>query len=240
MVKDSFDLNIQDMEKAGLHLGHRVSKLHPRMKPYVSGIKNTVHTIDLEKTVEKFSEVLALISNLISEGKNLLIIGTKIPSKDLVKQNAEEAGLSYVNTRWLGGTFTNFETILKRVEHFKQLEKEKATGMLEKYTKKERLDIDKEIEGLRVKFYGIKDMQKLPEAVLILDMKKDGTAATEARKKGIKIIAICDTNTDPNLIDYPIPANDDAISSVKYILEKVKSVVLEAKSKIQTTADQKE
>ncbi len=229
MTKDIFNLNTEEMTQASVHFGHRVSKLHPRMKPYISGIKNTVHIIDLEKTVEKFNEALIFIKNLISEGKNLLIVGTKVPSKDLVKKNAEETGLPYVNTRWLGGTFTNFETIFKRVNYFKNLITQKETGDLEKYTKKERMKIDKEIESLRAKFEGIKNMQKLPEAVLVLDMRKDELAAKEARKKGVKIIAVCDTNIDPSLVDYPIPANDDAISSIKYILEKVKEVVLKAK-----------
>ncbi|MBU4204999.1 30S ribosomal protein S2 [Patescibacteria group bacterium] len=229
MSKEKFNLNIAEMTQAGVHLGHAVSKLHPNMKLYVSGIKNTIHIIDLEKTIDEFSKALTFISNLITEGKNLLIVGTKVPSKSLVKQNAEEMDLSYVNTRWLGGTFTNFETIFKRVGRFIQLEKEKADGSLEKYTKKERMKINKEIETLRVKFEGIKNMQKLPEAILILDMRKDITAAREAKKKGVKIIAVCDTNINPDLVDYIIPANDDAISSVRYILEKVKETVLKAK-----------
>lgn len=229
MVKESFNLNIEEMTQAGVHLGHRVSKLHPKMKPYISGIKNTVHVFDLEKTVENFSEALMFIKDLISEGKNLVIIGTKVPFRDLVKKTAQDCGLSYVNTRWLGGTLTNFETILKRVNYFKDLITQKETGSLEKYTKKERIKIDKEIESLRTKFEGIKDIKKLPEAVLVLDMRKDGLAAKEAKRKGIKVIAVCDTNIDPNLADYPIPANDDAISSVKYILEKIKEVVLKAK-----------
>lgn len=229
MSKEIFNLNTVEMTQAGLQSGHSVSKLHPNMRPYVSGIKNTVHVIDLEKTIEEFSKALSYISSLVSEGKNLLIVGTKVPFKALVKQNAQDMELPYVNTRWLGGTFTNFETILKRVNRFIQLEKEKAEGSLGKYTKKERMKIDKEIESLRIKFEGIKNMSKLPGAVLVLDMKKDLIAAKEARKKGIKIIAICDTNIDPDLVDYPIPANDDAISSIKYILEKTKEAVLKSK-----------
>jgi len=229
MSKEPFNLNKEEMAQAGLQSGHSVSKLHPNMKPYVSGIKNTIHIIDLEKTIEEFSKALSYIAIIISEGKNLLIVGTKVPLKNLVKENAEDMGLPYVNTRWLGGTFTNFETILKRVNRFIQLEKEKAEGSLLKYTKRERIKIDQEIENLRIKFEGIRNMSKLPEAVLILDMKKDLTAAKEARKKGIKIIALCDTNIDPDLADYPIPANDDAISAVKYILEKIKEVVLKSK-----------
>ncbi len=138
--------------------------------------------------------------------------------------------MPYVVERWLGGTFTNFETILKRVDYFKELEKKKASGELEKYTKKERMEIDKEIALLKIKFEGIKNMAKLPEAVFVFDLRKDDTCAREAKRKGVKIIALCDTNIDPTGIDYPIPANDDAISSVKYILEKVKETILDAKT----------
>lgn len=232
MTKEDFNLNIDEMAQAGVNSGHRVSKLHPKMADFISGVKNTVHMIDLEKTKENFSEALKFIQTLISEGKNLLVVGTKIPIKEIVKQTAQEMGLPYINERWLGGTFTNFETILKRINYFKNLVSQKETGGLEKYTKKERMKFEKEIAALSIKFDGIKSLTKLPEAVLVLDMRKDELAAREARKKGIKVIAICDTNIDPTAADYPIPANDDAISSVKYILEKVKEVVLKAKPEI--------
>mgnify|MGYP001576273976 CR=1 FL=1 len=239
MTKDLFNLNVEEMTQAGLGTGHRVSRLHPRMKPYVSGIKSGVHTFDLEKTAEKFSEALNFIKNLISDGKILLIVGTKIPSRDLVRIAGDETNLPIVNNRWLGGIFTNFETISKRVNYYKQLLKDKQSGALEKYTKKERLLLDKKIESLKTKFDGIKEMSKLPEAVLVLDMKKDLIAAKEARKKGVKIIAVCDTNIDPNQADYMIPANDDAISSIKYILEKVKNTAIEAKKDFESKQVQK-
>ncbi len=229
MAKDLFNLDIEEMEKAGVQAGHRVSKLHPKMKPFLVGTKNGVHVIDLNKTVEKFSEALAFIKGLIVDGKNILVVGTKVPIKAFVKENAEACGLPYVNERWLGGTFTNFETILKRVAHFKDLTKQKETGGLEKYTKKEKMIIEREIQALADKFGGVKDMPKLPEAVLILDMKKDGFAAKEAKKKGIKIVAVCDTNIDPLIVDYVIPANDDSVSSIKYIMQQVVKVVVAAK-----------
>src|SRR3989338_2687467 len=202
-------LNVEEMQTAGLHFGHRVSRLHPKMKPYVSGIKNNVHIIDLDRTQKDLEKALHFISKLVSEGKTLLFVGTKIQMKQLVKSNAELSAMPYVIERWLGGTFTNFETILKRVQYYKELENKKATGELEKYTKKERSLFDKELEILRKKFEGIKNMAKLPDAVLILDVKKDITCAKEARRKGIKIIGVVDTNVDPSLADYPIPANDD-------------------------------
>jgi len=223
-------LNIEQMQTAGLHFGHRVSRLHPKMKPYVLSIKNNVHIIDLEKTSKEFEKALKFISNLANEGKTILFVGTKIQIKEFVKSNAELSSMPYVIERWLGGTFTNFETIVKRVQYFKELENKKATGELEKYTKKERSLFDKELEILRKKFEGIKNMTKLPEAVLILDVKKDITCAKEARKKGIKIIGVVDTNVDPTLADYPIPANDDAISSISYILEKISETIKNVKS----------
>jgi small subunit ribosomal protein S2 len=228
MVKNT-SLNTEEMAKAGVNFGHKVSKLHPRMKQYVSGIKNNIHVFDLEKTAKEFERALDFISKIISEGKSIIFVGTKAQLKNLIKTSAEECGVSYVTERWLGGTFTNFETIKKRVDYFKDLEKKKATGELEKYTKKERADFDKEIALLKIKFDGIKDMSKLPEAVFIFGLDKDITCAREAKKKGIKIISLCDTNVNPDIADYPIPANDDAILAVTYILEKTKEVIINSK-----------
>jgi len=228
MDKD-IKISVEEMTEAGVQFGHKVSKLHPRMKPFVAGIKNNVNVIDLEKTSKEFSKALQFISTLISSKKTLLFVGTKIQIKGMAKTIAEECEMPYVSERWLGGTFTNFETIQKRVEYFKSLETKKAAGEFEKYTKKERMKLDKEIELLKVKFDGIRNMSKLPDAVLILDLKKDETSVREAKRKGIKIIGIVDTNIDPAIADYPVPANDDAISSVKYILEKVKEVILDSK-----------
>ena len=224
------NLNAEEMAKAGLAFGHNVSRLHPKMKSYVAGVKSNVHLIDLEKTVKEFERSLKFISSLVADNKTILFVGTKIQVKNLVKATAQECNMPYVTERWLGGTFTNFETITKRVLYFKELENKKATGGLEKYTKKERSLFDKELEILRKKFEGVKNLSKLPDAVLILDLKKDITCAKEARRKGIKIIAVADTNIDPTLADYPIPANDDAISSISYILEKVKETILNSKS----------
>ena len=156
-------------------------------------------------------------------------MGTKPQIRELVKDAAKECNMPYISERWLGGTFTNFETISLRVEYFKELENKKNQGELDKYTKKERMQFDKELESLKNKFEGIRNMTKLPEAVLILDVKKDTTCAKEARRKGIKVVGVVDTNVDPNLTDYAIPANDDSISSVSYILQKVKETIKGAK-----------
>ena len=229
MTAKDTKLNVDEMAQAGVNFGHRVSKLHPSMKQYVSGIKNNVHTFDLEKTAKELEKALDFISKLASEGKTILIVGTKIQLRDLVKNAAEECGMPYVTERWLGGTFTNFETISKRVAYYKELERKRAAGELEKYTKKERLNFDKELATLKIKFEGIKNMQKLPEAVFIFGLDKDETPAKEAKIKGIKIIALVDTNINPATADYVIPANDDAISSVKYIIDKVAETIKNSK-----------
>ncbi len=229
MVKMDLKLDLQEMARAGLHFGHRISRVHPKMKPYLEGTRNTVHIISLEKTAEKFKEALDFIQEIILQGKILLLVGTKIQIKDLVKETASAANLPYVNERWLGGTITNFEVIKKRINYFKDLERKKTEGELDKYTKKEKAKFEKEIRDLQIKFGGIKNLEKLPDVIFVCDMKKDALAVKEARMKGIKVIGISDTNVDPTLADYPIPANDDAVSSVKYILEKVAEVIKNTK-----------
>ena len=233
--KADIKLDIEQMAQSGLHFGHRTSRIHPKMKPYLFAVRNGVHLIDLEKTAEKFKEALEFIQKLVSEGKTLLLVGTKIQIKDLVKETAKECGMPYVTERWLGGTFTNFSVFKKRIEYFKELEKKKKEGELEKYTKKERANIDKELANLETKFGGIKNLGKLPDAVFVLDMKKDELAIKESEAKGIKIVGISDTNIDPTQADYPIPANDDAVSTLSFILEKVKEVILKNKPKAQAT-----
>jgi len=229
-----FDIDANEMMKAGAHLGHRISKLHPKMKDYIFGVRNTIHIIDLEKTVVQFAKALGFIKELTKKGEILLLIGTKTPLKGLVREIADDCDIPYVNERWLGGTFTNFKVILERIKYFRELERKKKEGELEKYTKKERVEFDKELKKLEIKFGGIKNLEKIPEAVFVCDVRKNILAVKEAREKGVKIIAIADTNVDPNLVDYPICANDDAISSVRYILGKVKEVILSSKPKTQS------
>ena len=229
--KNKFKIDPEEMTRVGVQFGHRTSRINPKMNQYLFGVRNTVHIIDVEKTKEKLIEALEFVQKLISEDKILLLVGTKIQIKDLVKSVAEECGLPYVIERWLGGTFTNFSTILKRVNYYKDLEEKKSSGELDKYTKKERAKFDQELKSLEIKFKGLKDLNRLPDAVFVCDMRKDKLAIKEAKDKGVKVIAICDTNVDPTLADYPIPASDDATSSVKYILDKIKEAILKAKTK---------
>src|SRR3989338_4964431 len=215
---------IEEMIKAGLNFGHRTSKTHPKMRQYILGVRNTVHMFDLAKTKEKLQEALLYIQSLRAEGKTLLLVGTKIQIKELVKETAAACSLPYVSDRWIGGAFTNFGTIAKRIEYFRGLEQKKETGELEKYTKKEQLDIAEELKNLELHFGGIKNLSKLPDAGFICDLDKNQLVLKEARNKGIPVIALVDTNIDPSLVDYVIPANDDAQSSVRYILSKIQEL----------------
>lgn len=228
-MSKNLNISVEEMEAAGVNLGHKVSKLHPKMKQYVSGIKNNVHIFDLEKTAKELEKALAFISKIVAEGKSIIFVGTKIQLKGIIQLAAEECGVPYVTERWLGGTFTNFETIQKRVSYFKDLEKKRESGELEKYTKKERLNFDREIAKLKIKFEGVRNMSKLPDTVFIFGLEKDITCAREAKRRGIKIVAIVDTNVNPDIADYPIPANDDAIMAVSYIIERVKETIQNSK-----------
>lgn len=215
---------IKEMTRAGLNFGHKTSKTHPKMKPYIVGVRNTVHMFDLEKTKEKLQKALEYIQSLQVEGKILLLVGTKVQVKNLVKETAKACNLPYVSERWIGGTFTNFGTIAKRIEYFRDLEQKKETGELEKYTKKEQLDIAEELKNLELRFGGIKNLSKLPDVVFICDLDKNQLVLKEAKDKGIPVVAIVDTNIDPTSVDYIIPANDDAQSSVRYILGKIQEL----------------
>lgn len=230
-TKDKFNINTEEMTRLGVQFGHSTSRINPKMQPYISGIRNRVHVIDVEKTKEKLTEALEFIQSLMADNKALLLIGTKVESKSLIESVAKECGLPYVSERWLGGTFTNFNNILSRVDYLKELERKKAAGELEKYTKKERADIEEEIKKMNIKFGGIKELKKIPDAILVADVKDNDLAIREAKRAKVKIIGICDTNVDPSVVDFPIPASDDNVSSIKYILEKIKEVILKARPK---------
>lgn len=220
-----FDFSLEEMAEAGLHLGHKASKVHPKMKPYIYGVRSTIHIIDLEKTAKKMEEALSFVSKIVSEGETLLLVGTKVQAREPVKELAEKYDLPYVVERWPGGLFTNFKFIKKRADYLKDLEEKKKKGEFEKYTKKEQIELGREIERLETKFGGIKNLESLPEAIFVLDMKKDNLAIREAKKKGVKVVAVADTNVDPTPADYVIPASDDALSSIQYILSKVEKAL---------------
>ena len=215
----------EEMLKAGVHFGHRASKWNPKMESYIFMTRNNVHIIDLEKTNEKLEEALRFLQKIKEEKGIVLFVGTKISAKKIIEEAAKECGMPYVNERWLGGTLTNFSVLAKRLEYLKELEKKKETGELEKYTKKERHEIDIELRKLNQKFGGIKEMTKLPDALFISDIREDSLAAKEAKRKDIPTVGLCDTNTDPSTVDYPIPANDDASSSLRLMVGAVVGVL---------------
>jgi len=217
--------SLEEMLKAGVHFGHRSSKWNAKMKEYIHTTRNKVHIIDLEKTEKKLKDALEFI-NEIKEKKGIIIfVGTKVAAKDITKQIAEEVGMPYVIERWIGGTLTNFKVISKRLEHIRDLESKEKEGELKKYTKKEQHEFNVEIQKLNRYFGGIKEITKLPDALFVIDASKEKLAIKEAKMKNIPVVGLCDTNSDPTTVDYPIPVNDDAISSLKLILGAVVKVL---------------
>ena len=215
------DKEIKEMFESGLHFGHRHSKKHPKMEPFIYGVRNTVDIIDLLQTKEYLKKALDYLKKKKKENALILFVGTKILARALIKELADEIKMPYVTERWLGGALTNFEIISKRVEYMKETETKKEKGEFKKYKKKERVIINKNLERIEKKMGGLRNLTKLPDVLFVVDVDKEKLAIKEAREKGIPIVGICDTNGDPTLIDYPILANDDAISSLKYILDKV-------------------
>jgi len=224
-TKNEFNLDIKEMAEAGLHFGHQTSKTHPKMKPFIHGTRNSINLIDLDKTKEGLEKALEFIKKEISENKTLLVVGTKIQARRLVEDFGKEHDLTYVNERWLGGTISNFEIIKKRIDYFNELQRKKETGELEKYTKKERGQFDLELGRLEKKFKGIRNLEKLPDIVFVLDITKDALTIKEAKSKEITTIGVCDVNSDPSSVDWAIPANDDSVSSIRYILNKLSESV---------------
>jgi len=213
--------SLEEMLKAGIHFGHRTSRKNPKMEPYIFTSRNNVHIIDLEKSREKLKEALEFISKLKEKKGTIVFVGTKISAKQITEESAKEVGMPYATERWIGGTITNFKVISGRLGHFRDLEKKKETGELKKYTKKEQHEFGVELQKLNRQFGGIKNLTEVPNALLVVDTYKEKLAVKEAKIKGIPIVGLCDTNADPTLIDYPIPANDDAISSLKLILGSI-------------------
>lgn len=219
----------EELLQAGVHFGHKTSRWNPKMKPYIFGARNAVHILDLEKTLVKLKEAAEFAAQLAQKGGLIIFVGTLPVSKKIMKEAAEGSGMPYVTRRWLGGTLTNFKTIGKRLEYFRDLERQMAEGELKKYTKKEQLGFSRKLEELEKSFGGIKNMVKRPEAIFVADLKENRLAVDEAKKTGIKVIAITDTNTDPTLVDFPIPSNDDAALAVKIIVDTITEAVKEAK-----------
>jgi small subunit ribosomal protein S2 len=224
---------IEEMLKAGMHFGHRTSKWHPKMAPYIFGSRNGVHIIDLLKTQKLLGQALDFLKKFSSEGKIILLVGTKMQARGPIKKAAEATGMPYVATKWLGGTMTNYAIIKKMVKKYVDLINERETGGFKKYTKKEQLERDREIIRLKEKVGGLVAMPRLPDAIFILDIKVEENAVAEAKKKNVPIIAICDTNTNPTGINYVIPSNDDATKTIALVMKLVEAALVEGKNEAQ-------
>jgi small subunit ribosomal protein S2 len=222
--------------EAGVHFGHQTRRWNPKMKKYIFTERNGIYIIDLQKTVKKVEEAYSFVKELAANGGTMLFVGTKKQAQDSVKEEAERSGMYFVNQRWLGGTLTNFETIQKRIKRLKDIEKMQEDGTFEVLPKKEVIQLKKELERLEKFLGGIKDMKQLPDALFIIDPRKERIAVAEAKKLHIPIVGIVDTNCDPDEIDYVIPANDDAIRAVKLLTGKIADAILEAKQGEETAA----
>ncbi len=220
-------VSMKQLLEAGVHFGHQTRRWNPKMARFIFTERNGIYIIDLQKTVKKMDEAYNFVRDLAAEGGKVLFVGTKKQAQESIKNEAERCNQYFVNERWLGGMLTNFQTIEKRVKRLKTLEKQAEDGTFELLPKKEVTLLKHEMEKLQKYLGGIKDMKKLPDALFIIDPKKEEIAVSEARKLHIPIIATVDTNCDPDVIDYPIPANDDAIRAVKLLTGKIADAVLE-------------
>jgi small subunit ribosomal protein S2 len=223
---------LETLLAAGSHFGHLTRRWNPKMKEYIFMERNGIHIIDLKKTQDKLEAACEALKKIIEDGYEMLFIGTKKQAQEIIKIEAQRCGMFYVTERWLGGTLTNFGTIKKSIKHMKNLQKMSTDGTYEKISKKEILQIEREKSKMKKVLEGIEEMKRLPGVIFIIDTKKEQIGVNEARKLGIPIIAIVDTNSDPSIIDYPIPANDDAAKSVSVISRTITDAVIEANRKV--------
>ncbi|MBB6675543.1 30S ribosomal protein S2 [Cohnella nanjingensis] len=229
-------ISMKQLLEAGVHFGHQTRRWNPKMDKYIFTERNGIYIIDLQKTVKKVDEAYNFVRQLGEQGGTMLFVGTKKQAQDSVKEEAERSGQFYINQRWLGGTLTNFSTIQKRTDRLHQLDKWEQDGTFEVLPKKEVILLRKEKERLEKFLGGIKHMRRLPDALFIIDPRKERIAVAEARKLGIPIVGIVDTNCDPDEIDYVIPGNDDAIRAVKLLTSKMADAIVESRQGEETTA----
>ena len=230
---------MKELLEAGVHFGHQIRRWNPKMKEYIFGERNGIYIIDLQKTQRMFRDAIQFVTNLVGEdrGKTVLFVGTKRQAQDAIREEAERAGMYYINQRWLGGLLTNFQTVQKSIKRLKDLEAMQTDGRAEKLTKKERIKLDRERESLNKNLSGIKMMTRLPDAVFIIDVRKEEIAVAEANRLGIPVVAVVDTNCSPEGIDYIIPGNDDALRAVRLFASRIADAVLEGQQMVAEGAD---
>ncbi len=227
-----------ELLQAGVHFGHKVSRWHPKMEKFIFGARNGIHIIDLNQTITQLDRTLGYINDLVSKGGTILFLGTKRQARDIVKKYAEECGMPYITERWLGGTFTNFAEVGLLIKKHRELKEAQDTGKLaEKYTKKEQVRFRKQLEDLESKIGGILNMTKLPDAVFVIDVVKEKTAVQEAGKRNIPVIALADTNVNPEKLKYAIPSNDDAVKTIDLMCRLVAEAVNEGKANQKVAAE---
>jgi len=224
--------SLEDLMKSGVHFGHQKSKWHPKMAPFIFTEKNGIHIINLEKTQKQLETALNFVKGTVANGGTILFLGTKKQAKNLVREAAVACNMPYVVNRWLGGTLTNAASVFNTIKRYRKLKDEKATGAWEKYTKKERVLIDKEIIKLETLVGGMEKLTKIPNAIFIVDIKTEKTALAEANRCHVPLVAVCDSNVNPELIEYPISGNDDAVSSIKLLVNLVCDAVLEGQKEL--------
>ena len=226
---------MKQLLEAGVHFGHQTRRWNPKMAEYIFTERNGIYIIDLQKTVKKIVEAYDFVRDIAADGGEILFVGTKKQATDAIKEEAERVGMYYVNARWLGGMLTNFKTIRRRIDRLFQLEKMEEDGTFDLLPKKEVIKLKGEREKLEKFLGGIKNMKKLPAALFVVDLRKEKNAILEAKKLGIPVIAIVDTNCDPDEVDYVIPGNDDAIRAVKLIAETMSNAIIEGRQGVQDT-----
>src|SRR5437588_2382436 len=221
---------VKSLVDAGVHFGHRVSRWNPKMEPYIHGKRNMIHIIDVRETAKGLLRAKRLLQNLVAGGKDVLFVGTKRQARHAVEEESKRCGMHYVSERWLGGTLTNFRTIRARLNRLEELEKLWQTGQIESYSKKMKATLQRELTKIKTNLEGIRKMDRMPGVMFIVDTRREHIAVKEARKLGVPTIALIDTDSDPDLIDLPIPGNDDAMRAVEIILSELADSIIEGKS----------
>ncbi|MDD6381616.1 MAG: 30S ribosomal protein S2 [Lachnospiraceae bacterium] len=233
-------ISMKQLLEAGVHFGHQTRRWNPKMAPYIYTERNGIHIIDLQKTVGLVDEAYNAVFDIVQQGGTILFVGTKKQASETIAEEATRCGMYYVNERWLGGMLTNFRTIRSRIEHLKKIEKMAEDGTFDVLPKKEVANLKKEQEKLTKNLGGIKDMDRIPDAIFVVDPKKEALCVNEANKLGLTVIGIADTNCDPDELDYVIPGNDDAIRAIKLIVSKMADAVIEAKQGAEAEAPDKD
>jgi len=229
MAMSQADL-VKALVDAGVHFGHRVSRWNPKMEPYIHGKRNMIHIIDVKETIKGLLRAKKLVQQVVSSGRDVLFVGTKRQARHAVEEESKRCGMHYVTERWLGGTLTNFRTIRARLNRLEELEKLWATGQIETYSKKMKSTLQREMTKIKTNLEGIRKMDRMPGVMFIIDTRRENIAVKEARKLGVTTVAMIDTDSDPDLIDLPIPGNDDAMRAIEIIVRELADAIIDAKA----------